>query len=459
MDAVVWVGLPALAILVTGATWLYLSWGLVADNWRDYRCNPFVLPLAGAFGHDAEENFEFCMDNYADKLIALLLEPFEYMATLVGGTLSGHVSALDAIRGLLLRIKNAMFGFLDTAMSKILNGMGEVMVLMVRVRDLFDKLVGAGVVQLNLAVTFFSFLDSFFGLAMGLVKALVYAVFAMAVLLAFIMPELLAFVIPLGAMLGIVYCFDPETPVTMADGSTRPMRLVRVGELLAGADGPDRVTATYEFDGRDVPLSVLRGTVVSNHHKVFRGGWIYVRDHPGRQPTHQLPRLSCLATESNTLLINGVLFADYEELSDPDSLRDIAAIAGTPVETTSPCFSPWADVTTTAGTKSMANVRVGDVLLPGRHRVEGVVRVGPPAQWVECDGVLVSESTLTLDKRRPSGELRDALHGGIACHLVTDTGVVPVGNALYRDFLDTHDQTKLEEIEAYVMKKKNAAHP
>lgn len=452
MDAFVWVALPALAVLVSGATWLYLSWNLIADNWLDYRCNPLVMPLAGAFGHDAEENFEFCMDNYADKLIALLLEPFEYMATLVGSTLSGHVSALDAIRGLLLRIKNAMFGFLDMVMHKMLNGMSEVMTLMVRVRDLFDKLVGAGMVQLNLTVTLFSFLDSFFTLAMSLVKALIYAAFSMAVLLAFVMPELLAFVIPLGAMLGIVYCFDPDTPVPMADGSVKPMKLVRVGEQLATGD---TVTAVYLFDGSGVPLSLLRGVVVSNAHKVYYDGrWVYVGDHPGRRAALSLGRLCCLATSSNTILLNEVLFADYEELSDPDSLRDIAAIAGTPVESSSPCFNPLCELETTAGRKSVSSVCVGDILLPGHHRVEGVVRVQPPDEWVSHGDVLVSCSTLLSDLSAPHGERRECL-GGFGVHFITSSGVVPAGGWLFRDYADSHDPDVLQRIEEYVLEKKN----
>ena len=33
----------------------------VQDNWPEYRCNPMVMPFAGTFGHDAGQNFTYCI--------------------------------------------------------------------------------------------------------------------------------------------------------------------------------------------------------------------------------------------------------------------------------------------------------------------------------------------------------------------------------------------------------------
>ena len=41
----------------------YLSKGFkhIQNNWPQYRCNPVIMPFAGYFGHDTEENFAQCI--------------------------------------------------------------------------------------------------------------------------------------------------------------------------------------------------------------------------------------------------------------------------------------------------------------------------------------------------------------------------------------------------------------
>ena len=36
----------------------------IQNNWSLYRCNPMIIPFAGIFGHDPQETFTYCAQNY-----------------------------------------------------------------------------------------------------------------------------------------------------------------------------------------------------------------------------------------------------------------------------------------------------------------------------------------------------------------------------------------------------------
>ena len=33
----------------------------IIDNWGEYKCKPFIIPLAGFFGHDINSTFQDCL--------------------------------------------------------------------------------------------------------------------------------------------------------------------------------------------------------------------------------------------------------------------------------------------------------------------------------------------------------------------------------------------------------------
>ena len=38
----------------------------IQNNWSLYRCNPLVIPFSGVFGHDPQETFTYCAQNYKE---------------------------------------------------------------------------------------------------------------------------------------------------------------------------------------------------------------------------------------------------------------------------------------------------------------------------------------------------------------------------------------------------------
>ena len=70
----------------------------IQDNWPEYRCNPTVMPFAGTFGHDAGENFTYCIQNMQMDFMSHLLSPMDYLMNVMGGISGEFMDAIQFIR-------------------------------------------------------------------------------------------------------------------------------------------------------------------------------------------------------------------------------------------------------------------------------------------------------------------------------------------------------------------------
>jgi hypothetical protein len=128
------------------------------------------------------------------------------------------------------------------------------------------------------------------------------------------------------------FCFDPDTPISMADGTSKILSEVAIGDKLAAVDGVEpEVTSVFRFDGRGTPMVRIGGSgdgvVVSSQHYVrHNGAWIEAGQHPEAVAVASLPLLCCLNTTTHTVGIGGLVFADYDESEDPGVISRTQAL-------------------------------------------------------------------------------------------------------------------------------------
>ena len=48
----------------------------IQANWSEYRCQPQIMPIAGLFGYDANENFQFCLQQIIQESTKGVTGPF-----------------------------------------------------------------------------------------------------------------------------------------------------------------------------------------------------------------------------------------------------------------------------------------------------------------------------------------------------------------------------------------------
>lgn len=122
-----------------------------------------------------------------------------------------------------------------------------------------------------------------------------------------------------------VFCFHPDTLVTMADGSQMPICRIGVGDLTKGG----KVLATTRAVAQD--FYWYNGVIVTGKHAVKESGeWVRVENSKLGHRFAYLTEIVCnLVTENHRIYANGIEFADqhetdmYESLDMNESLQEL----------------------------------------------------------------------------------------------------------------------------------------
>ena len=316
----------AVPVLVLGAiVYNYATMNIeeVKRDWVNYRCSPLYMPFASTIQPDVStsENFQYCTNTIAAALMGRALDPVHGLFSMFTGILQTILGQLDVFRGMAVGLQNFIMGFAEEIFSKIRNVFGTFIQLMARIRDITSRILGSTTYLLVISMTAVNLLESMFNMLRTMITTIVIIVFSLSFLLLFIFPPLLFAMIPLGIALGISYeCFDPQTPIDLADGRTVPLYRVKVGDTLINKA---RVTAVMRFAVQPTTeLFLYKNILVTGKHLVREyGTWVYVRDSKlavkydeGVRPKEVI----CLNTTNHEICIDGVTFCDYEEVdSEP----------------------------------------------------------------------------------------------------------------------------------------------
>ena len=449
------------------------------DNWVKYRCYPIYMPFASWINPDTSvsENFYTCLNMFGQAVMDAALDPIYALFDVLDSILGDLMNSTNIFRTIFAKITTVILTVVATVFGKILNGMSGVLGMLEKVRDISHRItasewyigfIAQGAVDMILSVMNF---------AMSLIKIVVTMLFAISVILSLFYPPILAFAITLGAAVGITYCFDPATPIELLTGNVVPLHQIRIGDVLVGGSVVEGVLRFRNHE--KVSLHWIDGVLVSGFHKIYHDGRVkHVRDHPRAVPVDSgLTDLICLTTSDNRIRIRGTSgdlleFTDYEEDMDPEVMRKLEILTwGYAVDAPGlPGFDENTMVPMTGGTsKRIGDLVLGDVLACGEI-VDGVVRHdGSKQSWVVLDDIAMTESQpILIDglplpflaKDDPAADPRDHTRDAFSIVLRNSTGWFLVENPfgkprVVRDYLETHDEGVLEEIEDIVLKSLN----
>ena len=114
----------------------------IQDNWPEYRCNPMVMPFAGYFGHDAGENFTYCIQNMQSDYMNYLLTPVNYLMSVSGNISENLTGAVQGIREFINQIRNLLTSVIQSIFGVFLNILVAFQELMIKMKDMVGKIVG-----------------------------------------------------------------------------------------------------------------------------------------------------------------------------------------------------------------------------------------------------------------------------------------------------------------------------
>jgi hypothetical protein len=103
------------------------------------------------------------------------------------------------------------------------------------------------------------------------------------------------------------FCFDPNTPIQMADGSEKKIKDIQLGDDTKGGE----VTGVFQFKAADEIHDYKGVTVAGSHYVKEDGKFIMVKDSPIATKIDKIPVVYSLDTSGRRIFIKDIEFADY----------------------------------------------------------------------------------------------------------------------------------------------------
>jgi hypothetical protein len=326
----------------------------IARNWKQKRCEPGVIPIAGAFKpaddprtktEFAQENWRHCQKEYVQNAVRMAAEAPKALATAEEDVVAAVGDITDTIGNVFVGVWRFCYEAYSTFLDRM-KGTAKLMHnFMINLHMVVGRLQAAALsIVYGLIALVVSILNS---VQVILIVAIVIIgiLLALQIILFFVLLPISGLIITITAIISVTVvvvataiaasmvaemftpgvCFEGGTLLALKDGRTAAIRDVALGDVLV--DG-GRITAIHRFMSSD-SIYNLHGIRVSGDHLVVHGGrLIPVREHPEAAqekvgwfgPASR--ELWCLTTTTRRILCVGrertVEFADWEEIPDSD---------------------------------------------------------------------------------------------------------------------------------------------
>ena len=332
----------------------------ILNDWTNQRCNPKYLPFAGYITHPegisafdyTTENFQYCIQNIQNTVVGQALQPFTYLINNLTELLSSIGNSTQKTREFIDLIRQRIKAFVEDILYRILNVTIPLQTMMISLIDTFNKIQGVMTGGLYTMLGSYLTLQSLMGAIVELTIKMLFVLVAIiiglwavpftwpaaaassAIFLSISIP-LAIIVIFLTQVLHVnsskmpkLRCFDPNTLLEMNNGTLKKIIDITAGDMLANNV---MVTAKVKVDASDLRMFLLNDIIVSESHIVkYQDQWLAVRDHPLAQELpknmYSEPFLYCLNTSSKEIIINNIIFTDWDEIYDDALLKVFDAI-------------------------------------------------------------------------------------------------------------------------------------
>lgn len=202
-------GLPILALFLTGLVHASESLNKVRDNWNEYRCNPIYIPFAGVVRPDVgvELNFQYCMGQFSNEILKVPMDSINSLFSIMGSSLAEFQGPMAIFRVMFSKMRGFVLSFTASTMSKAASSTSVFIHYLIKIRDIFKRFVGQGYIASYLTYLIFAFLEGFTILFLSILRGFVITMLAISFVLALFQPELLAITLVLSSLLASAGAF------------------------------------------------------------------------------------------------------------------------------------------------------------------------------------------------------------------------------------------------------------
>ena len=404
----------------------------IADDWINQRCKPQNMPFAGLITHPegtsafqyTSDNFQYCVQNILTNITGYALEPFQYMINALTQVFSAISDSLQQIREVINKLRNNIKAFAQDILSRILNVMIPIQKMFITLMDVMQKIQGVMTGGLYTMLGSYYTLQALMGAILEMIIKILIALAIIVIglwILPFTWPAaaattsvFLAISIPLSIIIYFMSevlhikssaipklrCFDRKTRFVLIDGSFKHIEELKPRDMLI--DG-SIITSKIKITSKDLIMYNLNGVVISESHIVkYHNKWIYVKDHPDAYIINNYtePYLYCLNTSTKTIILNNMVFTDWDEIYD-DSLEFLLNYFSIQEKANlyklvDHGFNKETKIKTKIGEKSIDKIYIGEVLSTGGI-VYGVVEFANNLGNKKLFNLLVSNKQFEID--------------------------------------------------------------
>lgn len=456
--------------------------GEIYADWNNNRCKPQYIPISGFIAAPEDqsisdytvENFNYCVNSQAIALSGYMLQPVTYLVGSLGTILQVIATSINSIRVMFASMRDNIVNFVKLVMGKILNIIAPLIKILIALMDSLQKTQGIMATGIFTLLAMYDMIKSAIGATLEIMLTLL-GYITIAITLLWIIPfwwpaAILATIawflaaVTLSIMIAVfVYmfgirllklpkgpkkpkssCFDKDVQVKMNNGQFKNMKDVQAGDIL---ENGNKVTAKMRLNAAGMRMFRIKNVVVSESHIVKYGDkWLPVINHPEAQEIHEYaePYLYCVNTNSKEIILNGLLFTDWDEIYD-DSLTTIIETIPTNIfekDKRRQCanihryldvgFDKDIQIDLIDNTnKKIKEVNVGDILLSGAA-VYGIVEIetSEMAKMNKLDELSLGNTCDTCDTFT-----QEKLY-----HLLTTDNVFSSGGQIILDYNDHIDK-------------------
>jgi hypothetical protein len=274
--------------LLSISTIFFYSVDEIRNNWAQYRCNPTYW----VFSENISEDFTYCVQNIQSDMMSYLLQPLNYMVTMLSSIGLNFSDAINNIREVFSSVRNFVSELIQNVFGVFLNILTEFQKMTISIKDMMGKIIG-------IVVTIMYVLD-------GSIKTMKSA-----------------WAGPPGQLVqAIGSCFHPETRIRLKNGEIYMMKDLPLGaELEDGA----RIFSVMKIANLDnEPLYKIPNGV--NGDNIYVTGSHFIFDYKNNRWTQskyfseallenkvKSDWFSCLITTNRQIKIGDQLFWDWED--------------------------------------------------------------------------------------------------------------------------------------------------
>jgi hypothetical protein len=373
----------------------------IMNNWSEVRCNVFVMFAAywlkpdddlRSSGEFAASNFQFCTKDIIQSVMKLAMAPLSSVFTIQAEVTKVFTNVLESIKDIITTMFNEFLAFLQPVFMRFNAITYQIGIVMQKIRAAFDRANTALLSAVFSGIAIVKGIQNTIKFVIKIVLIICAIMLAIIIILFFILfpfipviiTPVLVLIISVGVILGVEaeaesdkagFCFTGDTPVALANGSTKPISELILGEQLANGA---TVESILQMEGLHTPLYILEGIRVSGTHLVQHGStWHSVAEDTRANPIiERSERLYCLNTSNQIIPVltqqgTTVLFRDWEEIDSRDTVGQrgwnklVSSLLGglqvdADADDMSCLLDPTLPVPTPQGPKPLHSIQIGD---------------------------------------------------------------------------------------------------